>query len=248
MHKLVHDANERMFQITWATNDGRKRGMTAETVDAASGVQIRAPVGWEVSGVQVACQYFILYASNARPWLGRLLRALAGRGGVRQSAMLVALLLLFAGCASTAPVQRMYQTLAASMRKPGEKMVRTLEETQKEYSCAAYRKPVFKLEEVQVLPEIVTRGKEINQRLRYAFCPSTPAETLRGNVRRTVHSNGKVIFSDTASYEFKPGTWIIDAFIGVPEQARNGVYGADVVLQWKNQRLKGSGSFVVRGT
>ncbi len=71
------------------------------------------------------------------------------------------------------------QGIIASAREPGDKMVRTLEKTTEKYACALYTKRMLKLEEVQVLPEIVTHGKEINQRIQYAFCPFTPSETLK---------------------------------------------------------------------
>src|SRR5437870_3703673 len=121
-----------------------------------------------------------------------------------------------------------------AVHKPGEKIVRTPEETKETYTCAAYRKTMLHLEDVQVLPDIVTPGKEINQRIRYAFCPLTPSSTLKGSITRTVLFKGKQMFCDTTNYEFKPGTWTVDVFIGIPKEAARGVYALDVALRYEN--------------
>src|SRR2546428_458040 len=91
--------------------------------------------------------------------------------------LLVAVSLLLSGCMDS--LKAVSQGIIASAREPGDKMVRTLEKTKEKYACTLYTKRMLKLEEVQVLPEIVTHGKEINQRIQYAFCPFTPSETLK---------------------------------------------------------------------
>jgi hypothetical protein len=106
---------------------------------------------------------------------------------------------------------------------------------------------MLKLEEVQIVPDIVTAGKEINQRLQYAFCPFTPSETLKGNITRTVLFKGKAVFRDTTAYEFKPGTWTVDVFIGIPKEAGNGIYEVNVALRYGNETLTQSNAFIVKG-
>jgi len=156
------------------------------------------------------------------------------------STVLVILLLTLSGCAGVS------QSITVSMRKQGEKMVRTPEKTKEKYACVPSRKSILQLEEVEVLPEAVTPGKEINQRIRYAFCPFTPSSTLKGSITRTVLFKGKQMFRDTTDNEFKPGTWTVDVFIGIPKEAESGVYALDVALRYENQTLKKSNSFIVK--
>jgi hypothetical protein len=201
--------------------------MTRNAVVTVNAVPSRLQEEW-----QRRCVAYAPAAHTWLPWLSGVQSGCCSRVGM----LLVALLLACAGCAST--------------RSPGEKMVRTPEETQREYSCVPSRKPVLTIEEVRVLPDVVAGGKEVevNQRLRYAFCPSIRPETFTGNITRTVIRDGKILFRDTTNYEFKPGTWIVDAFIGIPREAKSGVYGLDIVLGYMNQKVKASSSFAVKGT
>jgi hypothetical protein len=130
--------------------------------------------------------------------------------------------------------------------KPGERIVRTYEETKGKYTCTPYRKTILQLEDIRILPDIVTPGKEINQKIRYAFCSLTPSSTLKGSITRTVLFKGKQMFRDTTNCEFKPATWTIDVFIGIPKEAVSGVYALDVTLRYENQTLKKSNSFIVK--
>ena len=148
------------------------------------------------------------------------------------SILLYILLLTLSSCVTT--------------HKPGERMVRTPEETKGKSTCTPYSKTMLQLEDVQVSPDIVTPGKEINQRIRYAFCSLTPSSTLKGSITRIVLFEGKQMFRDTTNYEFKPGTWTVDVFIGIPQEAVSGVYALDVALRYDNQTLKKSNSFIVK--
>jgi hypothetical protein len=165
---------------------------------------------------------------------------------LRTTALVIALTVM--GCSTTTHVKQMSQTVIASMRKSGEKMVRTPEKTQEQYSCVPYGRRVFQLEEVQVLPDTVASGREVNQRIRYAFCPATPSETLRGRIIRTVLFKGVEMFRDVADHEFKPGTWTVDVFIGIPKEAQSGTYALDVVVKYSKQTIKETRSLVVKGT
>jgi hypothetical protein len=165
----------------------------------------------------------------------------------------VVVLLALSGCAAMEhmnPIDDLKvasQGVMASMRKQGEKMVRTPEQTREKYACAPYSKTMFQLEEVEVLPGVVTPGKEINQRIRYAYCPLTPSGTLKGKIIRAVLFKGEEVYHDTTDHEFKPGTWTVDVFIGIPREAASGVYALDLTLRYAGQTLKESNSFVVKG-
>jgi hypothetical protein len=106
---------------------------------------------------------------------------------------------------------------------------------------------ILQLEEIQVLPSVVDAGKEINQRIRYALCLFTHPKVLRGSITRTIVFKGTIMMHDVTNYEFKPGTWIVDIFIGIPEEAKSGIYMLNIALKYENEMIKASGSFVVKG-
>jgi len=168
-----------------------------------------------------------------------------GRPSAALFLVLVTVSLMLSGCMDS--LKAVSQSIIVSAREPGDKMVRTLEKTQEKYACAFYSKRMLKLEEVQVLPERVTHGQEINQRLQYAFCPFTPLETLQGSITRAVLFKGSEVFRDTTAYEFKPGTWTVDVFIGIPQEAGSGVYTVNVALRYANETLEESHTFIVKG-
>jgi len=157
--------------------------------------------------------------------------------------LLVAVSLLLSGCKGS---HALSQGIITPTRQPGDKMVQTPEKTREKYACTLSKKRMLKLEEVQIVPEIVTPGKEINQRLQYAFCPLTPSETLKGNITRTVLFKGREVFRDTTAYEFKPGTWTVDVFIGIPKEAGSGIYAVNIALRYGNETLKESNAFIVK--
>ena len=165
--------------------------------------------------------------------------------------LLIAVFLILSGCAVVEQpmesIRTVSQNIIVSTRKQGDKMVRTPEKTKEKYACVPYKKRMLKLEEVQILPDTVTPGKEINQRIQYAFCPFVPSETLKGSITRSVLFKGNEMFRDTTAYEFKPGTWTVDVFIGIPKEATGGVYALNIALQYGNETLKESNSFTVKG-
>ena len=150
--------------------------------------------------------------------------------------MLVMGALALAGCPAGP------QRLIAFVRTPGEKLTLPFEATQKKYACSP-RRTFFHLEEVQVLPHTIAPGTEVNHRLRYALCPSEP---LRGNIVREVVFRGQTIFRDDTAYVFKSGTWTVDAFIGVPKEARDGTYRLETVLTYRNQTVRAMRTFRVK--
>jgi hypothetical protein len=157
------------------------------------------------------------------------------------------IVLVVIGCSATTHVKQLSQTVVASLRKPGEQLVHSPEKTQEKYGCILQNKKIFQLEEVQVLPDVISAGKEINQRIRYALCSFTRPEIVRGSITRTVTFRGNSVMRDFTNYEFRSGTWIVDAFIGVPEGAESGTYMIDTVLKYENKLIKATNSFVVKG-
>ncbi len=158
----------------------------------------------------------------------------------------LSLLPVLNGCAQTAEaIKQAYERVKISMRDAGEKLVASPEETRAKYSCRRNQQQLV-LEKVEVLPETIYHGEEINQRIRYAFCPATPSGTVRGKIVRKVLYRGEVAFEDISDQEFKPGTWVVDAFITIPKEAQAGVYALEAVVTWGGETKRESSSFIVK--
>jgi hypothetical protein len=57
---------------------------------------------------------------------------------------------------------------------------------------------------------------------------------------------GVEMFEDVADHEFKAGTWILDAFIQVPDDAKGGVYILEVVLEYGQKTARRTNEFMVQ--
>jgi hypothetical protein len=155
--------------------------------------------------------------------------------------------LLLSGCVTTVDkIQDIQQRAMMSMRKPGEKMVAPPGEAPRRYSCSPYMKDRLIIEEIDVIPVRINAGDEINQRIRYGLCPNFPSGTLSGKIIRTVLFNGEMQFEDITYYEFKPGTWTIDAFIEVPGDVEEGMYEVEVVITYGSKTVRSMDSFLVK--
>ncbi len=151
-------------------------------------------------------------------------------------------LLLLAGCAT---VKDIHQQFIESHRKPGENLEKSPQETLQNYpSCTEQAMPV--LFEAEVLPERIAPGKEINLRIRYSTCLSASSAPKKGEIIRTVYYQNRAIFRDKTRYEFKPGTWTVDAFIKIPADAGPGTYKVETTIIYKNRPLKKTDSFEVK--
>ena len=129
------------------------------------------------------------------------------------------------------------QRLFKTTRKPGERQVHSVEDTYKTYRCLKSR---IYFESIEVIPKKVVRGEEINQRMRFAFC-STPKDqykVIEGNIIRKIFRGQQEEFADVTRYTFKPGTWIIDAFLEIPPDAEIGTYSMHVTLVYE-EKLNG---------
>jgi hypothetical protein len=125
-------------------------------------------------------------------------------------------------------------------------MVSAPEKTQGQYSCTTAKRVVFHIEDVQILPEVVSSGQEINHRVRYALCPFPRGEIVGGDIVRVVRLNQQELFRDVDIYQFKPGTWIVDALIGIPKEAQGGTYTIETIMKYKKISINNKKSFTVR--
>jgi hypothetical protein len=153
-------------------------------------------------------------------------------------AICVCLILFLSSCAE---VQTLHQGVLKSMRSPGEVMEASPEDTSQTYleSCKYQGRydPVYI--EAEVIPIQIPDGDEVNHRIRYAICKSSRMN-MNGEIIRKVYHGGTAVFQDRTRYEFKQGTWIVDAFIKVPKNAPAGKYEVDTIISYagKSRHLR----------
>ncbi|RIK91076.1 MAG: hypothetical protein DCC71_25265 [Proteobacteria bacterium] len=146
-----------------------------------------------------------------------------------------------AGRALTGHAQRM-------LRSPGEKLAALPERVAEQYDCERSPRPFFKLERNEVVPERVAAGAAINHRFVYALCAARPTDVVRGALEtRIVHEGGTVVRDRDPAYALKPGRWIVDATVEIPEAARAGVYAIEVSFQSRAVRFREERTFAVVG-
>jgi len=158
----------------------------------------------------------------------------------RRSAALVAFALLVLGCASLAGSVR------KSFREPGEHFEAFPEEVWKEYECEGRKLPFFKIERIELVPRKLHAGDEFNHRIVYALCPERSSEVLTGRLHTRILFRGQAVVSESEpAWEFKPGRWIVDAFVSVPEQAEAGIYSMELAFESPALSFEESRTFLV---
>jgi hypothetical protein len=150
-------------------------------------------------------------------------------------------LLLATGCAS------LRWSVTKSLRKPGERLETFPEEVWEEYDCDTQKRPFFIIEENELVPPRVKAGGEFNHRMVYVMCPVRPTGVVSGRLHTRIRFRGNPIVRETTeSYELKPGRWVLDAEISLPDNAAPGIYAFEVAFQSARLDFEKSLTFVVR--
>lgn len=153
-------------------------------------------------------------------------------------------IVLLTGCAAaTSKINQVQQNFIKSFREPGEKRVSSPEETFGIYKCG--EKKLY-LEHIEVIPETISNGMEINQRLRYALCVPGLSKNLKGKITREIFYKNKREFIDVTEYYFKPGIWNVDVFIEIPPNAEDGEYIMKVALKYGSESIIKKKNFFVK--
>jgi hypothetical protein len=158
---------------------------------------------------------------------------------------LVFVLLLAAalGCQTARTVAGQTQR---ALRPPGEKLAALPEEVAEEYGCSRIARPFVRLERVEIVPDRVRAGGKVNHRFVYALCPVRASEGVRGAlVTRVLHAGRTVLRDREPRYELKPGRWIVDATVEIPEAAKPGVYAIEVAFEGASVRFGAERAFAV---
>jgi hypothetical protein len=144
------------------------------------------------------------------------------------------------------PTELRDEILKRTRTQPGEKMVASPDATARHYPCTPQLGFTLMIEEVEAVPEIAQPGEEVNHHLRYALCHPDPSRTVAGKIVRTLLFRGAPLSQDVTPYEFKPGTWEIDAFLRVPTDAESGVYSIQTILEAGVKTMRTACSFTVK--
>jgi hypothetical protein len=146
-------------------------------------------------------------------------------------------------------IQTFYWDIQKKMRKPGEKMITHPSKVWEKYNCAKKKRPMLIVEANEILPPELYSGKDLNHHFIYSMCPLNPSQLIKGTLFRRVYFNGQTVFEDvTANFEFKPGEWSVDAFIGIPSKAQPGVYALEVSFSGGEHSFSKIEQFVVKPT
>ena len=147
---------------------------------------------------------------------------------------------LCVGCATTR------WSVVKLFRDPGESLATFPEVVCKEYDCENQKRPFFIVEKNELMPEKVTPGGDFGHRFVYVMCPNLPTEVVLGELSTRIRFRGNPIVQQTDTlYEIKPGRWVVDAIVHLPEQAESGIYAYELEFDSDPLAFEKSLTFVV---
>jgi len=147
---------------------------------------------------------------------------------------------ILGGCASTR------WAIVKQFRNPGETLRSFPEEVWTEYDCASQQRPFLVIERNELSLTKVAPGSDFGHRMVYVMCPAEPTEVVQGELSTRIRFKGSPIVQQKDSqYEIKPGRWVIDAFVHLPEQAEPGVYAYELEFDSSSLEFRKSLTFVV---
>ncbi|MGF1644068.1 MAG: hypothetical protein ACFCUJ_10515 [Thiotrichales bacterium] len=149
----------------------------------------------------------------------------------------VACVMAINGCAMfqtvESGIEQLDRKVSTAMKKrglqPKVEQIATIDEIWESADCANRRLPYLKLTRHDMFPAEIVAGATVNHRFEYTLCLRGNDRPIIGDLTRRIYFGGKPVLTDTSSnVELKPGHWVVDAFITVPEQAPPGSYEMEV--------------------
>jgi hypothetical protein len=149
-------------------------------------------------------------------------------------------LALCVGCASAR------WSVVKLFRDPGESLETFPEAVWEEYDCENQKRPFFIVEKNELMPEKVAPGGDFGHRFVYVMCPNLPTEVVQGVLSTQIRFKGSPIVQQTDTlYEIKPGRWVVDTLVHLPEQAESGIYAYEFEFDSGQLAFEKSLTFVV---
>jgi len=147
---------------------------------------------------------------------------------------------LCVGCASAR------WSLVKLFRDPGESLETFPEVVWREYDCENQKRPFFIVEKNELMPEKVSPGGNFGHRFVYVMCPVLPTEVVQGELSTRIRFKGSPIVQQTDTlYEIKPGRWVVDAVVHLPQEAELGIYAYELEFDSEPVTFERSLTFVV---
>lgn len=147
-------------------------------------------------------------------------------------------------------IESSYRHVKASLlpedRTPGEKLRVQPEEVWANENCSFRKLPFLRLDANEVNPATVRPGEKFNHRFVYTMCSDPRYGPIYGRTRTSIYYNSQKIHTDTATdFAVKDGTWIVDADVVVPYDARPGTYWLEAEFKGPGASFRDRTSFVV---
>ncbi len=159
----------------------------------------------------------------------------------RLIAWLCLVVALLSGCSV-----RPFSYVTLWVREPGHRNKDLPDRVAEEYGCDSRHLPFFSIERHELIPNRVSPGSNLSHRLVYVLCPATPTDVIVGTLRTRVLFEGKAIVSQAVDEKLRPGRWVLDAFVSLPESAAPGVYAMDVRFESRKGNLSSQIPFLVK--
>ncbi len=149
----------------------------------------------------------------------------------RQALAVLMAAVLGTGCMSVMSV------IDRPFREPGEHLKAFPEKVWKQYECDKQPLPFFKIEQLDLSPRRVKPGEQFKQRLVYALCTAASTGVVTGRFEtRIMYRGHAVVHEGDSQYDLKPGRWVIDSFVRLPEEAEVGIYAFE--LEFKSDLIE----------
>ena len=104
----------------------------------------------------------------------------------------------------------------------------------------------FEIERLEGWPRRLEPGEVFKQRLIYALCPTRPTGVVTGRLETRILHRGKPIVAQLEpSYDLKPGRWVVDAFVQLPEATSQGLYAFELSFKSREVSFEKLIEFVV---
>ena len=136
-------------------------------------------------------------------------------------------------------------SMEIQLRQPGEQMLDFPQPVAVESECARRPLPFLKLERSELLPTRLRPGGRLSHRLVYVMCPSRASGVIDGKLYTRIQYKGITVHSDTVEQELKPGRWMVDSIIALPEMATPGVYALEARFESPKGRFSFQADFLV---
>jgi len=138
-------------------------------------------------------------------------------------------------------------SIQKTLRKEGIENMSFPEVVWEEYDCDSQRRPFFVVEENEIVPTKIKPGGEFNHRMVYAMCPVRRTAVVAGQLTTRIRFKGEAIVDNTqGDHEIKPGRWVVDSFVEIPEDAEPGIYAYQVKFSGKGLAFDKLLTFLVK--